>query len=49
VVSSGVCALAAATLWARQVTLVPRVQFAMVALVALFALAAVRGLDGSYA
>ena len=49
VVSTGLCALAAATLLVRQVTLVPRVQIAIVALVGVFALAAARGLDGSYA
>ena len=49
VVSTGVCALAATTLATSRVTVVPRVQLAMVGLVAVMALAAVWALDAGYA
>ncbi|MEO8693936.1 MAG: O-antigen ligase family protein [Acidimicrobiales bacterium] len=49
VVSTGVCALLASTLWARRLTTIPRLQLVMLALVAVFALAATRGLDPRYA
>ena len=48
-VSAGIFILGAATLGAHRVTVVPRVQIVSLALVAVFALSAARGVDPTYA